>query len=82
MRTPRGLLTVVLLLPLFFTYSGLNTRVNLVDGPQSILVGLQILADALLFRGLCARYRSTVKAEQTIAPRALAASLAFFVERR
>ena len=59
---PRGLLakelqrlleplTVVFLLPLFFTYSGLNTRLDLVDTPQLLLITLLVLAAACLGKG-------------------------------
>jgi Kef-type K+ transport system membrane component KefB len=44
-------LTVVFLLPLFFTYSGLNTRLDLVDTPQLLLISLLVLAAACLGKG-------------------------------
>jgi Kef-type K+ transport system membrane component KefB len=44
-------LTVALLLPLFFTYSGLNTRLDLVDTPQLLGIALVILAAACLGKG-------------------------------
>jgi Kef-type K+ transport system membrane component KefB len=44
-------LTVALLLPLFFTYSGLNTRLDLVDSPRLWLVALAVLAAACLGKG-------------------------------
>lgn len=44
-------LTVALLLPLFFTYSGLNTRLDLVDSAQLWLVALVVLAAACLGKG-------------------------------
>lgn len=44
-------LTVVFLLPLFFTYSGLNTRLDLVNSWSLALVGLVILAAACLGKG-------------------------------
>jgi Kef-type K+ transport system membrane component KefB len=44
-------LTVALLLPLFFTYSGLNTRLDLVDSPQLWLISLVVLAAACLGKG-------------------------------
>ncbi len=44
-------LTVALLLPLFFTYSGLNTRLDLVDTPQLLGIALLILAAACLGKG-------------------------------
>ncbi len=44
-------LTVVFLLPLFFTYSGLNTRLGLVRTPELMLIALLILAAACLGKG-------------------------------
>jgi Kef-type K+ transport system membrane component KefB len=52
---PRGVLTselrrqleplaVVLLLPMFFTYSGLNTRLDIVSSPQMLWVAVVVLA--------------------------------------
>lgn len=59
---PRGLLadelkrklepmTLVLLLPMFFTYSGLNTRLDLVTGASLLLVTIGILAVSVLAKG-------------------------------
>jgi Kef-type K+ transport system membrane component KefB len=59
---PRGLLaeeirrkleplTVVLLLPMFFTYSGLNTRMDMVNSPGLLLIALGILAASVLAKG-------------------------------
>ena len=59
---PRGLLTqeikrklepvtVVLLLPMFFTYSGLNTRMDMVNSPSLLLIALGILAASVLAKG-------------------------------
>jgi Kef-type K+ transport system membrane component KefB len=62
---PRGLFTqelkkkveplaVVLLLPMFFTYSGLNTRIDMVDTPQLLLIALGILAVSIAAKfGAC-----------------------------
>jgi len=60
---PRGLLTreitrqlepftVVFLLPLFFTFSGLNTRLDLIASPSLILVALSVLLAACLGKGV------------------------------
>lgn len=47
-------LAVVLLLPMFFTYSGLNTRMDLVNSPQLLLIALAILAVSVLAKfGAC-----------------------------
>ena len=59
---PRGLLTaeikrkveplaVVLLLPMFFTYSGLNTRMDMVNSVPLLLIALGILAASVLAKG-------------------------------
>ena len=62
---PRGLFTaelkkkvepvaVVLLLPMFFTYSGLNTRMDMVNSPSLLLIALGILAASILAKfGAC-----------------------------
>ncbi|SEN10000.1 transporter, CPA2 family [Sphingomonas gellani] len=44
-------LTVALLLPMFFTYSGLNTRMDMVNSPALLLVALGILAASVLAKG-------------------------------
>ncbi len=44
-------LTVVLLLPMFFTYSGLNTRIGAVDSPLLLLIALGILVAAVVAKG-------------------------------
>ncbi|WP_267393614.1 MULTISPECIES: cation:proton antiporter [unclassified Sphingomonas] len=59
---PRGLLaseikrkleplTVVLLLPMFFTYSGLNTRMDMVNSPSLLLIALGILVASVIAKG-------------------------------
>jgi Kef-type K+ transport system membrane component KefB len=60
---PRGLLTreltrqlepvaVVLLLPIFFTFSGLNTRLDMVDSVPLLLVALTVLLAACFGKGI------------------------------
>ena len=60
---PRGALTreikkkiepvaVILLLPMFFTYSGLNTRMDMVVGGELLLIALVILAVSIAAKGL------------------------------
>ena len=44
--------TVNLLLPLFFVYSGLNTRITLIDRPELILIALVVLAAACMGKGV------------------------------
>jgi Kef-type K+ transport system membrane component KefB len=59
---PRGLLarelrrqleplTVVFLLPMFFTFSGLNTRLDMVNNFQMLLIALAVLAAACVGKG-------------------------------
>jgi len=59
---PRGVLTrelkkqlepftVALLVPMFFTFSGLNTQINLVNSWSLVLVALVILAGSILAKG-------------------------------
>lgn len=59
---PRGLLadeikrkleplTVVLLLPMFFTYSGLNTRMDMVNSGSLLLIAIGILAASIVAKG-------------------------------
>jgi Kef-type K+ transport system membrane component KefB len=44
-------LTVVLLLPMFFTYSGLNTRMDMVNSVELLLIALVILAASIAAKG-------------------------------
>ncbi len=47
-------LAVVLLLPMFFTYSGLNTRMDMVNSPSLLLIALGVLAVSILAKfGAC-----------------------------
>jgi Kef-type K+ transport system membrane component KefB len=47
-------LAVVLLLPMFFTYSGLNTRMDMVNSVSLLLIALGILAVSVLAKfGAC-----------------------------
>ena len=47
-------LAVVLLLPMFFTYSGLNTRMDMVNSGELLLIALGILAVSVLAKfGAC-----------------------------
>ena len=45
-------LTVILLLPMFFTYSGLNTRMDMVNSPALLLTALGILIASILAKGV------------------------------
>jgi Kef-type K+ transport system membrane component KefB len=44
-------LAVVLLLPMFFTYSGLNTRMDMVNSPTLLLIALGVLAASVIAKG-------------------------------
>lgn len=44
-------LTVVLLLPMFFTYSGLNTRMDMVNSGGLLLIALGILVASVIAKG-------------------------------
>ena len=47
-------IAVVMLLPMFFTYSGLNTRMDMVNSPQLLLIALGILACSIVAKwGAC-----------------------------
>lgn len=46
--------TVVLLLPMFFTYSGLNTQLTMVNSVELLLIALAVLAGSILAKfGAC-----------------------------
>jgi len=45
-------LAVVLLLPMFFTYSGLNTRMDMVNSPQLLLIAVGILLASIAAKGV------------------------------
>jgi len=45
-------MAVVLLLPMFFTYSGLNTRMDMVNSPLLLLIALGILAASIAAKGV------------------------------
>jgi Kef-type K+ transport system membrane component KefB len=42
---------VVFLLPMFFTFSGLNTRLDMVNSPQLLLIAVTVIAAACLGKG-------------------------------
>ena len=44
-------LAVILLLPMFFTFSGLNTRMDMVNSAQLLLVALGVLAASVVAKG-------------------------------
>ena len=47
-------LTVILLLPMFFTYSGLNTRLDMINSVELLLIALGVLAASVLAKfGAC-----------------------------
>lgn len=45
-------LTVSVLLPFFFVYSGLNTKVNLIDSPSMAMIAVVVIFAAILGKGL------------------------------
>jgi Kef-type K+ transport system membrane component KefB len=45
-------LAVVFLLPMFFTFSGLNTRLDLVNNPQLFLIAAVVLAASIFGKGV------------------------------
>ena len=45
-------LVVVFLLPMFFTYSGLNTRLDMVNSGSMLFIALVVLAAAILGKGV------------------------------
>lgn len=51
LRTRLEPFTVVFLLPIFFTYSGLNTRLQVVDNLSMAMVTLAVLAVSILAKG-------------------------------
>jgi Kef-type K+ transport system membrane component KefB len=47
-------MTVILLLPMFFTFSGLNTRLDMVNSPALLLIAIGILVVSILAKfGAC-----------------------------
>jgi Kef-type K+ transport system membrane component KefB len=44
-------LAVILLLPMFFTYSGLNTRMDMVNSAELVLIAAGVLAASVLAKG-------------------------------
>jgi len=44
-------LAVILLLPMFFTYSGLNTRMDMVNSPALVLIAAGVLVASVLAKG-------------------------------
>jgi Kef-type K+ transport system membrane component KefB len=45
-------LTVILLLPMFFTYSGLNTRMDMVNSASLLLIAVGILIASIIAKGV------------------------------
>ena len=44
-------IAVILLLPMFFTYSGLNTRMDMVNSPELLLIAFGVLVASVLAKG-------------------------------
>lgn len=43
---------VVFLLPMFFTYSGLNTRLDMVNSPELLLIAVVVLLGSIIGKGV------------------------------
>jgi len=56
-------LTTTFLLPLFFVYSGLNTRINLIDEPALWAIAALVLLAAVLGKGLACGLAARVSGE-------------------
>jgi len=55
---------VVLLLPMFFTYSGLNTRLDMVNSPTLLLIAVGVLAASILAKGVACYVAARLSGEQ------------------
>jgi Kef-type K+ transport system membrane component KefB len=55
---------VVLLLPMFFTYSGLNTRLDMVNSPTLLLIALGVLAASILAKGVACYVAARLSGEK------------------
>jgi Kef-type K+ transport system membrane component KefB len=71
-------LTVNLLLPLFFVYSGLNTKVNLLNTPRLWAIGLLLLAAAVAGKGVACYFAARWNGE----PRREAATIGALMNAR
>ena len=56
-------LTVILLLPMFFTYSGLNTRMDMVASPGLLMIAFGILIASILAKGVACYAAARVAGE-------------------
>jgi Kef-type K+ transport system membrane component KefB len=56
-------LTVILLLPMFFTYSGLNTRMDMVNSPSLLLIALGILIASIVAKGVACYLAARIAGE-------------------
>ena len=71
-------LTVNLLLPLFFVYSGLNTKVNLLNTPRLWAIGLLLLVAAVVGKGVACYFAARWNGE----PRREAATIGALMNAR
>jgi Kef-type K+ transport system membrane component KefB len=71
-------LTVNLLLPLFFVYSGLNTKINLLNTPRLWGIGLLLLAAAVVGKGVACYAAARLNGE----PRREAATIGALMNAR
>jgi Kef-type K+ transport system membrane component KefB len=61
---------VVFLLPMFFTFSGLNTRLDMVNSPQLVLIAIAVLFASVLGKGVACWAAARINGEDN--PTALA----------
>ncbi len=55
---------VVLLLPMFFTYSGLNTRLDMVNSPSLLLIAAGVLVASILAKGVACYVAARLSGEK------------------
>jgi Kef-type K+ transport system membrane component KefB len=55
---------VVLLLPMFFTYSGLNTRLDMVNSPTLLLIAVGVLVASILAKGVACYVAARLSGEK------------------
>jgi len=58
-------ITVVFLLPLFFTFSGLNTRLDTVNNPQLLFIAIVILLAAISGKGIACWAAARINGEDS-----------------
>ena len=56
-------LTAILLLPMFFTYSGLNTRIDMVNSVELLLIALAVLVASIAAKGVACYVAARIAGE-------------------